>query len=186
MQPREVPVNTRVKALISNEAPASARLIIVAMLIGLLTLALETVLSVPLKAPGHRALPGALALLLFAEAFAPVVLLGFAAAISTILIFAGGQPPLVLAVWGLSALGIAALGRSPIAHKVVYFLLGGLVFGLLRYLLLSSGMHHTPELIRVVGHLGFGALGGALALGLVRGLSHPLAGSKKTPPRNES
>ncbi|MCU0663062.1 MAG: hypothetical protein MUC50_12140 [Myxococcota bacterium] len=166
-------MHAKVKALVSNDEPASLRLAVVALLIGLLALALETVLNVSLKLPGHRALPGALALLVFAEAFAPIVLLAFAATISTILILAGGQPTLVWVVWGLSALGIAALSRSPLAHKVVTFLLGGLLFGLLRYLCLPSGMHHTPELIRIAGHLGFGALGGAMALVLVRGLSQP-------------
>jgi hypothetical protein len=166
-------VNSKVKALVANDSPASLRLVIVALLIGALALALETVLNVPLKLPGHRALPGALALLLFAQAFAPLVLLGLAALVSTVLVVAGGQPVLVLAVWGLSAAGIAILGRTPIAQKAVYFLVGGLLFGLLRYWLLSSGMHHTPELIRLAGQLGFGGLGGAISLGLSRGLSLP-------------
>lgn len=166
-------MNSKVKALVVNDSPASLRLVIVALLIGGLALALETVLNVSLKLPGHRSLPGALALLLFAEAFAPLVLLGLAAMVSTVLVVAGGQPVLALAVWGLSAGGIAILGRTPMAHKAVYFVAGGLLFGLLRYLLLSSGMHHTPELIRLAGHLGFGGLGGAISLVLSRGLALP-------------
>ena len=156
--------------LVFNET-RSTRLVVAAILIALTVLAMETVLAVPLKLPGHRALPGAIALLVFAEAFAPLLVLGLAATISAVLVLGQAASPLIFAVWVVAALVVVALQRTRLAHTVFFFLAGGLVFGLLRYLAMAKGLHHTPDLIRLAGHLAFGGLGGAVSFGLVRGLA---------------
>jgi len=154
---------------------SSASLAATAIVLALLAIAMETVLDVPLKLPGHRALPGAMALLVFAEAFAPILLIAFAGVVSAALVLQGTASAPLVAVWIAAALGIAAMGRTRLAHGAAYFLLGGLLFGLLRCLSASFGWHHTPDLVRYGGHAAFGALGGLAAYGLSRVLSPPEA-----------
>ncbi len=139
--------------------------VLLALAFGVFTVVAETVFHVPLKLPGHRVLPGALALLMFAEAFAPLALIGFAAAVSSVLVMSGESPAIVIAVWVVASLGIWAVGRSRIAGRFLYFLIGGVLFGGLMFMSKMMGPHHTPNLIRAAGHLGFGALGGIVSFG---------------------
>ena len=156
----------KARALLAEESTVT--LAIIAILFGIFTLALETAFHLPVRLPGHRAFPGALALLMFAQAFAPAVLLGFAAIVSSILVIGGHATWLALGVWVLTGLGLWALKNTKIGRTFVFFIVGGLLFGLLRYLSVSQGFHHTPEIIRISGHLGFGLLGGMTSLGVSR------------------
>ncbi len=147
---------------------ATTPLIAAALLFATGTVVLETVFKVPVKIPGHRALPGALALLLFAEAFAPLLLCAFAAVVPTLLLAMGTGRPIAFAVWGVAAALVVLSSHRKWRSTWLWFLGLGLVFGLLRYLSLLPGFHKTPELIRLAGHLGFGLLGGGLAGGVTR------------------
>jgi hypothetical protein len=143
-------------------------LVVAALSLGLLTIAMETVMHVPMKIPGHRALPGALALLVFAQAFTPLILLAFAGAVSSMLVLTGHADPISIGVWMVAALAIWRMSGTKLERSVALFLLGGLLFGLLRYLSLMKGFHHTPEIIRLGGHLGFGGVGGLLSYGITQ------------------
>ncbi|HEY3351979.1 MAG TPA: hypothetical protein VGQ83_01900 [Polyangia bacterium] len=128
-----------------------------------LAVALETVLKVPVRLPGHRALPGAFALLACAAAFRAVPLLLFATAVPAVIALLGyhGPSPLALfAVWLLPAVAIVIAGEGRLRRSVVFFVAVGLLFGLLRLLATRHGLHHTPDLVRGAGHLAFGLLGG--------------------------
>ncbi len=146
-------------------------LVIAAIAMGLLTIGMETVLSVPMRLPGHRAFVGALALLVCAQAFAPLVLVGFAAAVSSFLVLAGNANPLSIVVWVVAALVIWKMTTTKLNRSIALFLLCGLLFGMLRYLAMFKGFHHTPELVRLGGHLGFGGAGGLLSYGITRAFS---------------
>ena len=156
----------KARALLTGESTAT--LAIIAILFGIFTLALETAFHLPVRLPGHRAFPGALALLMFAQAFAPAVLIGFATIVSAILVLGGHATWLAIGVWVLTALGLWALRNTRIGQTFAFFIFGGLLFGLLRYLSVSHGFHHTPDIIRISGHLGFGLLGGMVSLGVSR------------------
>ena len=143
-------------------------LVVAAVSLGLLTIAMETVLHVPMKMPGHRALPGALALLVFAQAFAPFMMIALAGAVSSILVLLGHGDPISIGVWMVAAVVIWRMSGTKLERSVIYFLLGGLLFGLLRYLSTVKGFHHTPEIIRLGGHLGFGTAGGLVSYGITQ------------------
>jgi hypothetical protein len=137
----------------------------------LLTIALETALKVPLRLPGHRALPGAFALLACAAAFRAAPLLAFALVVPGAITLLGchGPSPLALfAVWLVPAALIATLGARRLTRSVLGFLGLGLLFGLLRYCATRHGLHHTPDLWRCGGHLAFGLLGGVGAWATTR------------------
>ena len=163
---KERAVPTRNSIVLGERSTTS--LVVLAILFGVFTIGLETVFHVSVKLPGHRAFPGALAMLVFAEAFAPLMLIAFAGLVSTILVASGHAQLLAIGVWMITALAIFGVNRTKLAHSLFYFVLCGTVFGLLRYLSSSWGFHHTPEMIRVGGHMGFGALGGFLAFGVAR------------------
>jgi hypothetical protein len=152
---------------------STGTLVALAILLGAFAIGQELVFDIPLKLPGHRALPGALALLVFAEAFAPLMIVLFAAIVSTSLLALGlgDGGPLIAAVWIGAALALFAMMHTRLRDTPWRFLLGGLAFGLLRYLSVLPGFHHTPELARIAGHLGFGLLGGLVAFALSRGLA---------------
>jgi hypothetical protein len=134
----------------------------------LLAVALETAFAGALRLPGHRALPGALVLLLLAETLAPVALFAVAAAVSSILVATGKVDPLAILVWtGMAGATILAY-RKEIARSVVTFLALGLLFGLATWLAKSFGPHKTPEVMRAAGHCAFGAFGGLLAWGGIK------------------
>ncbi len=149
-------------------ADARAGLLVSMLAFLILTLLLETVLASPVKLPGHRALPGAMTILLFAEVFTPVFLVGFALAVPAVLAAAGFADPVMILGWLVPALLLVLLGRTRLRQSVLYFLLVGLAFGLARYLLMLPGMHRTPEILRLGGHVAFGALGGLAAHGIRR------------------
>ena len=125
---------------------ATAPKIALAVVFAILTIALEGSFHLPVKLPGHRAFSGALALLVFAEAFAPVFLIGFAAVVSAILVVQGHAAPTAIAVWTSSAVGIWLLSRTRKEQRVLLFLAGGLLFGLMRYLSTVKSMQglQTP------------------------------------------
>jgi hypothetical protein len=156
-------------AILKNDSTAS--LVILAIVFGLFAIGMETVFNMPVKFPGHRAFPGALALLVFAEAFAPLALLLFAGVISAFLVAAGGAPMVIVAVWLVAAFLIYAISNTRLAKTIFFFVIGGLIFGGLRYLAFFKGFHHTPELIRLAGHLSFGGLAGLISFGACRGFS---------------
>ncbi len=165
-------MQTLTRAITTERSTVS--LMTLAIIFGLFTLAMESAFHIPVKLPGHRAFVGALALLTFAEAFAPVMLIGFAGMISAILVLGMNAHPLTAVVWVSAAIVIWLLGKTrrtrvrSHAYTAAYFLLCGLLFGLFRYLAMMKGFHHTPEVIRMAGHLGFGSFAGLISFGATR------------------
>lgn len=133
-----------------------------------LTLALETSFIAPLKLTGHRAFPGAFMLLLAAEGLAPVMLVALAAVVPAVLAALGYMNPLGVAVYMITALGLAMWYRKQIFRGPAGFIIVGLGYGLLLYLSKSFGLHHTPELARLGGHMAFGAAAGLGAYAATR------------------
>ena len=146
----------------------------VAVILGaavVLTVLLESVLNVPLKLPGHRALPGAFTILLFAAALRPMPLLLFAAAVPTIILLLGYRGPApwqLYVVWLVPAALVLLAGERRLRRSVIFFLVVGLLFGLLRYFSMAPGFHRAPEIIRVGGHVLFGLAGGLGAWAITR------------------
>ena len=149
---------------------------VLAVLFAGLTVLLEAVFHLPLKLPGHRALPGAVALVLFAEAPPPLLLLAFSAVVPLAVFALGGGPLWIVAPW--LALAVLLVGlRDARWRKATWFLVvAGLLFGALRAGVLSIEVHHTPSVLRWAGHMGFGAAGGLLAA-LLRRIGEPPAES---------
>ena len=71
-------------------------------------------------------------------------------------------------VYVLPALALGWWYRKPLMQSILGFALVGLAFGALRYLSVSFGFHHTSELVRIGGHLGFGLAGALVSYGAVR------------------
>lgn len=132
------------------------------------SVAVESAFAVALRLPGHRALPGALVLLMLARVFAPMMFMGFAVVTSSFLVLAGFGSPLHIAVWTVSAALLIFVYREEISRSVVSFLLMGLAFGLVTWLSKSFGFHETPEFVRCAGHCAFGAAGGLAAWAATR------------------
>lgn len=132
------------------------------VLTGLLGLAmvLEMAFASAIRLPGHRAFPGAFAILLLAEVLVPVTLVVLTIAASTALVMMGYASVPVIAAWAALAVVLVLVRRKEFARSMACFILMGLLFGLFRYLALSFGIHKTPEMIRLVGHLAFGGVGG--------------------------
>ena len=136
-----------------------------------LTVLLESVLNVPLKLPGHRALPGAFCILLFAAALRPVPLLLFATLVPALVLLLGGRGLAgwqLFVVWLVPAGVVLLAGERRLRRSLAFFVVVGLLFGLLRYFSMAPGFHRTPELIRCGGHALFGILGAVGAWALVR------------------
>jgi hypothetical protein len=134
-----------------------------------MALLLETAFAGSLRLPGHRALPGAFVLLLLADYLAPLLLLGFAAFTSCVLVATGYADSVTMVpVWILTATALVLVRRREFANSALCFLLTGVLFGLLRAVLGTPGFHKTPELLRIAGHVVFGAAGGLTAFGAVR------------------
>ncbi len=133
-----------------------------------LTVLLEVAFKAPVRLPGHRVLPGALTLLLFAEALAPALLLTFAAAVPLALSLAGYAPGWAVAAWAVPALLLVWSGDRSFRRSLLWFATIGLLFGLARYLSLGGFFHKTPEPLRLAGHLGFGLFGGGGAWTLAK------------------
>lgn len=150
---------------------STTALLIAAVTFGVFAVCLELVFDAPLRLPGHRAFPGALALLVFGEAFAPLLTVAFAAAVTIPLLVFGDHGPLTSSVWLATAIALLGLTKTRLQASPWRFPLGGLLFGLLRYLTVLPGFHHTPEPARLAGHLGFGLLGGLVAFGAARMLA---------------
>ena len=138
------------------------------VLFALTTVLLEPALSLPLKLPGHMALPGALTLLLAADVLAPAFLVGFSLIVPALLVALGHAEPWTILSWVLPATLLASLGRERWRTTLLYLLAAGVIFGLTRYLFLLPGIHRTPEILRLSGHLLFGGLGGLVAYSITR------------------
>ena len=139
-----------------------------------LTVGLELAAYSPLRLPGHRALPGALALLLCAEAFVPWIVVAFSVAVPALLIATGTSHPLGWVAYVGTAAAIVgaahyrrARGTDAPAATWTWLVLG-LLFGGLMWLSKGTIGHKTPDAARVAGHLVFGGAGGGLAFGLSR------------------
>ncbi len=151
----------------TSRQPFDRLLLAVAVLFAVLAVIVETRLRVSVHLPGHRAMPGALVLLLLADGLAPALLMAVAALLGVLTAMLSGMPILV-AAWMVPAVLLiltrraARRGRS----RVAVGLLCGLLFGILRLLALPNVHHHTPPTLRIAGHLIFGVLGAAAALGL--------------------
>jgi len=163
-------MHLRTTAVVHEKSNAS--LIIAAILFGVFVIAMETVFKDAVRLPGHRAFPGALGLLIFAQAFAPMMLVIFAGSVSTFLVMAGYLNPWFIGVWMITAAVIWVASRTRLADTLGYFLLCGLIFGLMSFLVKMSGFHHTPQTFRAAGYIAFGALGGLTSFGVIRGLKH--------------
>ncbi len=123
-----------------------------------LALLLESQLKLSLRLPGHRAFPAALALVLLARTVPRAALIGFAAVVGA-LIAAVSANPLLALVWLAPAVLLAGVQPRPLAGRAAVAVGAGLALGLLRYLALAGSLHHTPDAVRLAGHLAFGALG---------------------------
>jgi len=133
-----------------------------------LAIALETVMHSPFKLPGHRALPGVFALLLFAQAFPTAFILAFATAMPILFLLLGvATSPYILMVWIVPALLLTAIQHERVRDSLLFFLGVGLLFGALRFLSLMGGFHKTPQLIRLGGHLFFGGIGSLAAFYMI-------------------
>ncbi len=153
--------------LVRPETASLPMAIVLICAVGLVVL-LESAFAIPVKLPGHRAFPGALALLVAAQTLAPLMLIVFAMAVSSTLVAMGLVELPMLAVWLVPALALAYFSREQVIRWVGFFILAGLAFGLARYLALSFGFHKTPTFIRLGSHLAFGALGGLSAYASMR------------------
>ena len=63
-----------INAVLSRADRVQVQVACLAISVGILAVLLDTVLDVPVRLPGHRAFPGALTILLFADSFVPMVL----------------------------------------------------------------------------------------------------------------
>lgn len=147
---------------------ATPTLLAAAAILTVLTVLVELQWGVPVKLPGHRALPGALCLLVVAECATPWMLLAYALAVPLAIAGLGGGELVLVVPWlGLALLLVAS--TSTRWRKHFWFMVAaGLAYGALRFGVLLLGPHKTPQLVRVVGHLLFGGLGGLLAAFVVK------------------
>lgn len=132
----------------------------------LLTLGLELASRLSLKMPGHRALPGALAILMFASMFSTPMLVAFCIAVPCAVVLLGpGQSNgwMLVAGWLVTAALAAWLTRRPFKLAALWMPAVGAMYGLMRFASLPGGLHATPNAVRLGGHLVFGLLGGVIA-----------------------
>ena len=143
-------------------------LVVAAVIASLVSLLLEMRWGLHLKLPGHRALPGALALLVVAETASPFILLGYALAMGLATLGLSGGQPVLLVPWLGLALVLVATARASWRRQLWFLAVAGLAYGALRFGVLLLGPHKTPQLVRALGHLLFGGLGGLLAALVVK------------------
>lgn len=125
-----------------------------------LAVGLEMVFAAHLRLPGHRAFPGAFCLLLLSQVLAPMAL-GLAAAAIPVILASLGLATFATPVYWLAVCGVIVLvSRKDAGQSIYAFFFLGLLFGLARFSVLSFGLHKTPQMIRLAGHLAFGATGG--------------------------
>ncbi len=123
---------------------------------------LESQLRIPVKLTGHRAFPGALVLLLLWEALPPLSILVFGSALGAVVALSA-QEPLLFLVWAIPAACLAFWRWRAWRSSALFAIAVGLMFGLLRCFALPGVFHHTPEALRLGGHLAFGGLGALVA-----------------------
>jgi len=142
---------------------ATRRWVVLAVVSTVVTLLLETRWGLHLRFPGHRALPGAFALLVVAEAAPAWMLLAYSLAMPSLVIGLGRGEPVLIVPWLGIALLLVAMRNVRWRRSLAFLVLAGLAYGALRFGVLLFGPHKTPQLVRVGGHLLFGGLGGLLA-----------------------
>ena len=147
---------------------ATASLVVASAALTVLAILLEMNWGLPVKLPGHRALPGALALLVVAEWAAPWLVLGYALAMPLVIAALGRGELALLVPWLGLALLLVALRDARWRRRAWFVVAAGLVYGALRYGVLLLGPHKTPQLVRALGHLLFGGLGGLLAVAVTK------------------
>lgn len=151
--------------------PITIPVVVMLLACAAVALLLETQLRGQLRMPGHRAFPGGLALAALTGVVAPAVLAAFAAIVGVAIAILMGNA-LIAVAWLLPALLLAFTRTRTQLATIAIGLSAGLGFGLLRFLALLEAPHHTPTTIRLLGHLGFGALGAAAGL-VVRRVTAP-------------
>ena len=122
----------------------------------------ESELRLPIRGPGHRALFGAMALGLLATTSPRLILAAFGALAGIAAAMISGNP-LALAVWVVPAFLLLVVRPRPEVARATIIVAAGIGLGFVRYLSTGGLPHHTPDLIRLAGHLGFGAAGGVIA-----------------------
>jgi hypothetical protein len=146
---------------IARRPAATIPIIFMILVAAALALLAESQLKLPLRFPGHRAFYGALALgLLVGTPRAALAV--FAAVVGTAVAVLAGNPLMALMWFAPAALLTIVRPRTRVVAAALV-IAAGVAFGLLRYLSLTGLPHHTPELVRLGGHVGFGALGAVLA-----------------------
>jgi hypothetical protein len=147
---------------------ATTRWVVLAVGLTVVTLLLETRWGFHLRFPGHRALPGALALLVVAESAPAWMLLAYSVAMPLLVFGLGRGDPVLIVPWLGLALLLVALQRARWRKSLWFLVVAGLAYGALRFGVLLLGPHKTPQLVRAGGHLLFGGLGGLLAALLLK------------------
>lgn len=148
-----------------------------AVLFALLAVGLESVFHQSVRLPGHRALPGALAMILVARATTPRAVVVFTLTVCGVLALLPASRVVAILPW-LALLPLLLLSQRTRFANAAWMLVGlGATFGLLRVGMLWGAVHKTPGLIRVVGHLSFGALGGGLAWAFAKALPRAESGA---------
>jgi hypothetical protein len=142
---------------------ATKRWVVLAVVSTVVTLLLETRWGLHLRFPGHRALPGAFALLVVAEAAPAWMLLAYSVAMPLLVIGLGRGDAVLVVPWLGLALLLVAVRTARWRRSLAFLVLAGLAYGVLRFGVLLVGPHKTPQLVRAGGHLLFGGLGGLLA-----------------------
>lgn len=147
------------QSLVVKDRLTVSRVVVALACMGL-AIGMEMVFATALRLPGHRAFPGAFCLLLASEMLAPLALVTLAAAVPAALAAMGYGTFWTPVYWLAACAAIAWATRKDLGQSIYSFFLMGLVFGLARFAVLSFGFHKTPEMIRLAGHLAFGATGG--------------------------
>ena len=143
---------------------ATTSLVVAAAALTVLAVLLEMRWGLPVKMPGHRALPGALALIVVAEVAAPWLILAYSVVMPLAIVALGRGELVLLVPWIGLALLLVALKDARWRRHAWFMVVAGLTYGALRFGVLLLGPHKTPQIVRALGHLLFGGLGGLLAV----------------------
>ncbi|MCC6522320.1 MAG: hypothetical protein IT373_06645, partial [Polyangiaceae bacterium] len=120
---------------------------VVAAALTVLAVLLEMSWGLPVKMPGHRALPGALALLVVAEVAAPWLILAYSVLTPLVIVWLDRGGLELLVPWVGLALLLVALKDARFRRRGWALVVAGLVYGALRYGVLL-GPHKTPQIVR--------------------------------------
>ena len=154
-------------SLVKSEARTRVALWIAFAAFLLLSLLLDSAVAVPLRVPGHRALPGALLLMVAMELFVPAaaVALALATGVLVMLVAQGQNAGIWIPMgWGLTAMVATLAHRTRWRSTLAAAVMLGMLFGLLRSLGGAGGVQGW----RIAAHAMFGGLGAVLGWKLVR------------------